>query len=114
MLEFERSPADSFEASHHLEWAERFGSAKLDRHTLSGRMSKRDSAHFSNVPVRNPTDRRRAGAIDASSCIRVIESQRRTQPDFHEPTRLNSGKVQGRDRLLYRLLRLAERRGNGG
>src|ERR1022692_60874 len=114
MLELERSATDSFEASHHLEWAERLRSAELDGRTLSGRVSKRDSTHFGDVPERNPTDRCRAWSVDASRCIRVIESQRWAQPHFHKPTRLNSGEVQGRDRFLYRLFRIAQRAGNGG
>jgi hypothetical protein len=49
---------------------------------------------------REPTHGTRPGSIDASRSIQVIESERRAQPYFREPTGLDRSKVQVRDRML--------------
>ena len=56
MLHPKRPAADSFEAGHHLERAERFRSSKLDGPPLGGRMSQGDqsvlpSGGFFEVPI---------------------------------------------------------------
>src|SRR5260370_147416 len=109
MLQPEWPAADFFEAGHYLERAERFRSAKFDRPPLGRRMSKGNRAHFGDIAERNPTDWARSRSVDASRCVRVIESQGRAQPHFHEPARLDHGKVQARDSVLDLFLGIAQR-----
>ena len=74
MLEIERPAANFFEASYNFEWADRRGSAKLDRLVPSGRISKGERADLGDILVRNPTDRNYTRSIDASRLICIIET----------------------------------------
>src|ERR1035437_9566243 len=81
----------------------------LDRPPLGRRMSKGDRANFGDIAERNPTEWARSRSVDASHCVRIIESQGRAEPHFHQPARLNDSKVQARDCVLDLLLGIAQR-----
>src|SRR5690348_4442003 len=105
MFQPETPTADSFEAGYNFQRAERLWSAELHHFPLCGWMAQRDRTHFRHVAIRNPTDTGCPRPINPRLGILIVESQRRAQPYFHEPTRLDDREVQAFDGILDLLLR---------
>jgi hypothetical protein len=56
-------------------------------------MVQSKGAHFGNIVEGNPTDRLRAGCVNAGGRLWIIEAEGRTEPDFHKPASLDDGEV---------------------
>ena len=111
VLKSEARPSDCFKPFHHFKWAERFRSSKLDCLPHRHRVAKGHCAHLGNISKGHPTYRVCARSIDPRCSLRVIKTQGRTEPHFHEPTRFDDRKIHVRDCLLYFALGVPKRRG---
>lgn len=110
MFQSKFSAADLLKTGHHFKCAQRLGSTELDEFSCRRGISETDRAHLCDIVIRNPTGGARSCPVDPSARIRVVESQSRAEPNFHEPTRLNHREIEVPESILYLLLGIAQRK----